>query len=358
MKVADFILTPKSAIFILPDGTPLTIMSSDARYNEAVRLIKEDRLDDAIDLADKAKAIDKRTEGKFIVIDGVVNIDGQELPSALSSKLLSLVEQGRDTAYLERFWDNLRKNPTESSRRDLFAFLEANNIPITKDGCFIVYKKVREDYWDSHTGRTHMNKPGTTVSMPREDVDPNRDNTCSSGLHVAAWDYARSFSGERLMECKVNPTDVVAVPPDYNQQKMRVCRYQVLRETTTPYQEALYENDAEFNVDQPLVEDVKEILVLNRDSEGRIRIPGSLVRKVLRVGVGRRVGVFAGDDGRLLLRRGKKADKPLANYVAQSDNCVRVSRSVLSQVIPDSEEFESFVVTELDGELEIMPHDD
>jgi hypothetical protein len=43
------------------------------------------------------------------------------------------------------------------------------------------------------------------------------------------------------LEVKVSPQDVVAVPPDYSQQKMRVCRYTVLRQTDQEYDGSIYD---------------------------------------------------------------------------------------------------------------------
>ena len=349
MQVVDYLLTPKNVTVVFDNGNPVTVPASDTkRFNRIKELIKSDNLEDLLFLVDKAAGIDQRTEGKFSVVDGTIVIDGEELPEALSNKLLELVESDQDTISLEKFWNNLKQNPTESSRKDLFAFLLANNVPITRDGCFITYKKVREDYWDSHTGRTHQNKPGMTVSMPRDQVDSNRHNTCSSGLHVAAFEYATGFSGTRLLEVKVNPRDVVAVPPDYNEQKMRVCKYQVLRETTTKYVEPLYNGgDAEENVDEKLVSEETDVLYVKPDNEGRIRIPGHLIRKHLRVGVGRRVSVFVeGDGDHLLLQRGNKKDDADNHYIAQSDNCIRISRKVLSLIQADTATI--FTVTESD----------
>ena len=37
-----------------------------------------------------------------------------------------------------------------------------------------------------------------------------------------------NFSGDVIIEVEVEPQDVVAVPPDYNQAKMRVWRYKIL----------------------------------------------------------------------------------------------------------------------------------
>lgn len=52
----------------------------------------------------------------------------------------------------------------------LYKFLEHNGHPITKNGNFIAYKKVTEDFKDCHT-KSIDNNIGETVSMAREDVD-------------------------------------------------------------------------------------------------------------------------------------------------------------------------------------------
>jgi hypothetical protein len=38
-----------------------------------------------------------------------------------------------------------------------------------------------------------------------------------------------------MLEVEVNPADVVAIPVDYNNAKMRVCKYKVLGVVTTPF---------------------------------------------------------------------------------------------------------------------------
>jgi len=361
MKVVSYLLTPKNVTVVFDNGNPVTVPSSDTkRFNRIKELIKSDSLDELLFLVDKASAIDERSEGKFSVVDGAIIIDGEELPVGLSDKLLELVGADQDTLALENFWNNLKQNPTESSREGLFDFLAANRIPITRDGCFITYKKVRDDYLDSHTGKTHQNLPGKTVAMPRDQVDSDRNNTCSSGLHVAAFEYASGFSGTRLMEVKVNPRDVVAVPPDYKEQKMRVCKYQVLRETTTEYVEPLYEaGDVETNVDEKLVSEETDVLYIKPDSEGRVRIPGNLIRKHLRVGVGRRVSVFVvGDGPSLVLQRGNKKDDADNHYIAQSDNCIRISRKVLSLIGADTATMFTVAASKYENCLDVFPTKD
>jgi hypothetical protein len=76
--------------------------------------------------------------------------------------------------------------------------------------------------------------------MDRGKVDADRERTCSAGLHVAAWNYAESFYfNGHLLEVEVNPRDVVAVPTDYNNEKMRTCEYKVVRVAGKPRTEPM-----------------------------------------------------------------------------------------------------------------------
>jgi hypothetical protein len=143
---------------------------------------------------------------------------------------LKFKEQKLPYKALLKFWDNLKKNPSFNSRKMLFKFLEHNGHPLTSDGCFIAYRGVTEDFKDVHT-KTFDNKPGSVCEMPRSQVNDNPNETCSDGLHVACFDYAKGF-GPKLVEVKVNPIDVVCVPVDYNGTKMRVCRFEVIQEGT------------------------------------------------------------------------------------------------------------------------------
>ncbi len=237
----DHMITNRSLVVFFDHGMPQTVLASNGRFEEVKNLLESGDFEAVPSAVNLALAIEHHTKGKFTVVNGVIVISGEVLPSALSDKLLEFVEKSLPTTPLERFWDNLKLNPAESAREDLFAYLEANQAPLTADGCFVAYKKVREDWWDSYTGKTHLNKPGMSVTMPRASVDGDRRNTCSAGLHVAAWGYASGFSGSRVLEVKINPRDVVAVPPDYQQQKMRVCEYLVLRQTEEPYALSIYE---------------------------------------------------------------------------------------------------------------------
>ncbi len=95
--------------------------------------------------------------------------------------------------------------------------------------------------------------------MPRNEVDENSEVTCSQGLHVASYSYMDHYPGERIVICKVNPKDVVAVPADYNNAKMRVSGYEVVGEVELKNDE-LPENvirDSEIpNINKDVLQDM------------------------------------------------------------------------------------------------------
>jgi hypothetical protein len=158
---------------------------------------------------------------------------GRPIHMTICDRIMAFNSEGMPIASLVAFLDKLLTNQRREAVMSLYDFLEANTVPITEDGDFIVYKKVRNDYKDIHSG-TFDNSVGQKPRIPHWEVDPDRDNTCSKGLHVCARHYLASFgssgSGDRVMVCKVNPADVVAVPRDYNNSKMRVAGYEVIGE--------------------------------------------------------------------------------------------------------------------------------
>jgi hypothetical protein len=171
--------------------------------------------------------------------DGILYEGESPFPTELNARVLQYKDASIPYAPLLKFWDKLKKNPSFNSRKMLFAFLSNNGHPITEDGDFIAYRGVSEDFKDKHTGKWN-NSPGQVCSMDRSEVDENPNNTCSNGLHVACFEYAKNF-GPKLIEVRVNPADVVAVPTDYNGTKMRVCRFEVIQECANIREELVYE---------------------------------------------------------------------------------------------------------------------
>jgi hypothetical protein len=215
---------------IVSRGTPLA--------DDLIAALKDGRKDEIPELISVASRIKTFSKGNFVVDKGRVLINGVEAPRVLSDRIVQFSNEGLPFQPLLKFAENLQQNPSFRAVNELFQFLEKNNHPLTENGCFIAYKKVRSDFKDAYTG-TFDNSVGETPSMPRNQVNEDPTQTCSDGLHVANWHYAANvYSAETdaiMIEVEVNPADVVAVPVDYDQAKMRCCKYKVLSVVTQPH---------------------------------------------------------------------------------------------------------------------------
>lgn len=165
--------------------------------------------------------------------------DGEEyeLANSLQTRLKKILEEKASPGLILKFVSNLLQNPSARAVRELHRFLEVNDLPMTPDGCFLAYKKVQFDYLDFHS-KTFDNSVGKEVSMVRNKVDDNPDQTCSAGLHVCSESYLPHYGSNspainRIVVCKVNPADVVSIPRDYNNAKLRCCKYYVVDELPT-----------------------------------------------------------------------------------------------------------------------------
>lgn len=282
-----YIATEKNLTLVI-DGIPkiVTIKSKDHR-NYIIRLVenykKTQNQEDFEELKialTPYKRISNKVDSRIEYIEeiGKLFVKGVErpLPEVLQKRILSFLDDNLPIDALIKFWENCQLNPEFRAIEELYLFLEHNGLPITSDGCFVAYKKVNKvDYkaeaptefaglyidklgncrnakghfvggelkdkfksWLSDTNKTFKlvdnytrtmdNSVGQTVSMPRNEVDNDRHRTCSNGLHFAAWDYASGYSGDTLIMIKVNPSNVVAIPSDYNNQKGRASQYEVL----------------------------------------------------------------------------------------------------------------------------------
>ena len=172
------------------------------------------------------------TAGKVTIENGEVFYNNKAIHNTLTERIIDMARQGFDIGYMVKFLENLMKNPSFRAVNELYGFLESGSIPITENGTFLAYKKIRNNWTDIHTG-TFDNSIGAVCEMPRNMVDEDSSRTCSAGLHVCSYDYLAHFSkdkDDRVVICEIDPADVVSIPADYNNTKMRVCKYTVIGE--------------------------------------------------------------------------------------------------------------------------------
>lgn len=217
-------------IILVVDGKSHTI-SKDTHiaYGKIVDALKSQDWDALRDLVEPKKAIVNFGNGYVTINDNKVFWKGQPFHNALATRMIEMFQDGFPIDPMVRFMENLMDNPSKRSVDQVYGFLEKNKLPITEDGYFLAYKRVREDYKDIHSG-TISNHVGAIVEMDRNLVDDNPDSHCSTGLHFCSESYLGHFgsSHQPVMILKINPADVVSIPTDYNGAKGRCMRYEVV----------------------------------------------------------------------------------------------------------------------------------
>lgn len=228
-NAVPFLLQGKNIILVI-DGKSHTI-SKDTHiaYVKIVDALKAQDWDALRDLVEPKKAIVNFGAGLVSINDNKVYWKGQPFHNALATRMIEMYQDGFPIDPMVRFMENLMANPSKRSVDQVYGFLEKNKLPITEDGYFLAYKKVRTDYKDIHSG-TISNHIGAVVTMDRNLVDDNPDSHCSVGLHFCSESYLGHFGGggDPVMILKINPADVVSIPNDYNGAKGRCCKYQVV----------------------------------------------------------------------------------------------------------------------------------
>lgn len=238
-------------------------------WAEALDLIKESDWSGLVELLTPKKVLSDffaPTGGSVQIEDGVFRLNGEIIDNHATRKALQFAKEGLPVAPILGFIERVMRNPSYRATQALYEFLEAGQLPLTPEGKFLAYRKVRKtedgNYVDIYTG-TMNNNPETVVSMPRNQVDEDPEQTCSAGLHVCSHKYLPHFGCGRwdtVMVVEVDPEHVVAVPKDYNNAKMRVCQFKVLRElegytegnvfADSPYWEDDEDEDEDFFGDE------------------------------------------------------------------------------------------------------------
>jgi hypothetical protein len=218
-----------SNVTVVIGSKPYTISKSHITYQKVVDAIKANDWDLVKDIIEPKQVVLDFGKGNISVKGETLYWKDKEMHNALSNRMIAMLQEGFSVEPLANFMENLMKNPSRQAVQELYGFLEKNNLPITPDGCFLAYKRVRENFTDCHTGKMD-NSVGQVVEMDRNEVDDNRNNTCSAGLHFCSEGYLNHFGGDRTVIVKINPCDVVSIPSDYDNAKGRTCRYEVIGE--------------------------------------------------------------------------------------------------------------------------------
>lgn len=266
-----YTLTSNTLIFIDLDGTPKQVSKTHHNFEEAKQLVigavktpimeVYTKLDELLKPISKLKKIVKSNKA-YLSVDEVGQVTytkgaiTAKVPLSLSQYILKLYEENGDIQPYLKFMGKLIRNPNPEIFNQMWAFIQECGMCLTNNGNFLAYKNVNKDFTSIYDGKTD-NTPGTVLRMDRKSVEYDPDNTCSSGLHFAAWGYLQHYSfGGKTVIVSVNPKDVVSIPTDYNHQKGRACKYKIIREVTQPEElkrQAVYTLDSVCeNCGQPI----------------------------------------------------------------------------------------------------------
>lgn len=238
----------QGATVIFPDGTTLTIGADNPNFTKVRDGLLDGSLsdDELLNLIAPFEAIYKtltKLSERIARKGSKLLFDGDVIKNALTDHIIKIMNEGGDEvawkAYVA-FMEKLYTNPSEASREHLFHFIEKHGLLVTPDGDAVFYKSTNTDGTSTYAGYGVVNgveyendrlpnSVGAVVEIPRSMVDDNRAEACSVGLHVGAHRYAKTYS-QRMWTVIVNPRDVVSVPSDSNDEKIRVARYVVAEE--------------------------------------------------------------------------------------------------------------------------------
>lgn len=250
----SYIMTADGVSLYL-NGKSFNADKSHPKYNDIIQAIRDQAFDAIPGLINVAIAVKNYAFGSAVEVDadaGLVIYKGEPLRGYLVERILAMMHDGFNIKPMTMYLENLMQNPSKRSVDELHGFNEYGRMPITEDGYFIAYKRIK-GWYDTHTGQV-LNKPAhlldnddlarlpytvngvtvdlvdgvLTVSMPRNKVDDVAERTCSYGLHFCSQEYLKSFSGDKIVVLKINPADVVSIPTDYNNTKGRCAKYQVI----------------------------------------------------------------------------------------------------------------------------------
>ena len=266
------VLVTNDAVTLILNGEVFTGSRQYAENSGVLVALKNQNFRKAADLLNKEKAIVRRSLGAFTVENGVIYHNNVAVRNVVADRIVELIDAGLPFMPAVHFLENILQNPSMSAKEAGYKFLELKGLPLTPEGHFLAYKVLRSDYMSKTAGREPVqvsrdggntwetvighipNNVGNIVRIERNFVDDDREKACSYGLHVGSLGYSgpqgwfySAESGEKIVIVDVNPRDIVSIPNDAHEEKLRVCEYRVVDNFKAAYSAPLAGNDgAEF----------------------------------------------------------------------------------------------------------------
>lgn len=234
-----YTLTDKS-ITVLYNNTPRTVFKTSKEFDSVLTAIRTNdiKLLESIFIVDHISAI---TCGNITLKNNQLLYRNNPVDNYIIGKIKEYSAHKLPINHLLEFTNKVYASQSKNTIDNLYKFLEHRNMPITANGNFLAYKGVNENYYSCNAGFEPLisgkrnsegriyNGIGEIIEMERMYVSDDLNEGCSGGLHVANEDFAKGY-GKRMVIVEVNPADVVCVPHDASCQKVRTCKYTVIRD--------------------------------------------------------------------------------------------------------------------------------
>lgn len=235
-------------LVVVVNGEMETLDDQHPNYREILAACERDDDREVTRLINVAKSLKETFEPiteRVRIADNQVFFDGDIADNAITEAMVRYHRDGEedDLLALANFFEKLSTNPSGISRTQLYRWLQTHDFTLLDDGDILAYKGMKAAdekgvYHSIHAGvamvdgkvvNGHIPNPiGSLIEMPRSEVNEDPNVACAQGLHVGTWEFAKSFGRGPVLAIAVNPRDIVSVPKDANNQKVRTCRYRVL----------------------------------------------------------------------------------------------------------------------------------
>ena len=241
-----YIISNNGSVNAFVGGKPYAFNKSHENYDKLLAYLENGNVEHFEASYDIASTVEHYCDGYVHVDNGELSWQGITMPELFTDRIIKMKSEGFNFQPMLEFLNNMNENPSDHAIVELFDFMQHEHLPISDDGHFLAYKAVDKDFKDKWSG-TFDNSVGNVVEVDRGNVDSNRNNGCSKGLHVGSLDYVKDYGsedgGDQFLVVKVNPMDVVSVPHDSRYQKLRCCKYEVVALFTDPLKDSVEMSD-------------------------------------------------------------------------------------------------------------------
>lgn len=236
-----------------------TIEQTHPNFSKVLSLVmsEEPDGDTILDLISIPETLSRKFEGltnKISICNNQIFYEGEEINNTLTETIIDHLTNGEEFSHLVEFMDGLMNSTSKTAKESLFDWMIAvkdkdnKTLEISPTGAFYAYKAVHKtslgEFYSINTGygivngeeyQGHIgNNPGDVVEVPRSYVIESRDTACAQGLHCGTLKYAKQFAeiheNTTIIKVLVLPEDVVSVPFESANQKIRVRKYTVIGE--------------------------------------------------------------------------------------------------------------------------------